>query len=418
MAGLPTDCFAVGGELMRLATAEAALRERIGRVAQAETVPIDDALGRMLLTDVVAGTDVPPHANAAVDGYAVHTADLPAEGEVRLAVTGRAAAGHPVQRHAGRGEAVRIFTGAVMPDGPDTIVMQEHARAEGGEVVLPAGTKPGANVRGAGEDIRAGQTALTAGRRLRPQDLGHAASVGAGTLTVARPLRAALFSTGDELREPGEALPPGCIHDSNRHTLHGLLRNAGCTVTDLGILPDRFDAVRDALARAAATHDVIVTSGGVSTGEEDHVRQAVEAQGAIHAWRLAIKPGRPIAFGHVGSSAVVGLPGNPVAVLVTFARLVRPLLDRMHGGAGAPPRAYPLPAAFDHPKKPERREWLRAELVTRGDGTLAVDKIARQGSGILSATVASDGLVELGEDVTHVAPGEPVAFLPYSEVVG
>jgi len=418
MAQISSDCFAHGGALMRVDAAREAIRERVSAVAEPETVHPRHALGRMLLHDVVAAHDVPPHANSAVDGFAVHFDDLASEGETRLPVTARVTAGHPLDRPARRGEAVRIFTGSRMPDGPDTVFMQEDTRAEGDEVVLMPGIARGANVRGRGEDIRAGETVLTAGRRLRPQDLGQAAAVGCTGLTVARPLRAALFSTGDELREPGEALDAGCIHDSNRYTLHGLLQAAGCTVTDMGILPDRHDAVHDALAGAAADHDVILTSGGVSVGEEDHVKQAVAAQGSIHTWKLAIKPGRPIALGQLGRTPFVGLPGNPVAVMVTFITLVRPMLERMLGGAGDPPRRYRLPAAFAHRKKPARREWLRARLVTRDDGTPAVAKVERQGSGVLSAVVESDGLVELPEDWTHLEAGGYVDFLPYSEVAG
>ncbi|SDF52733.1 molybdopterin molybdotransferase [Limimonas halophila] len=418
MAQLSSDCFAHGGALMTVDEAIAAIRERVTPVADPETVAPRHALGRMLLRDVVAGHDVPPHANSAVDGFAVHFDDLKAEGETRLPVTARVTAGHPLDRPARRGEAIRIFTGSRMPDGPDTVYMQEDTRAEGDEVVLMPGIARGANVRGRGEDIRTGDTVLAAGRRLRPQDLGQAAAVGCTGLTVARPLRAALFSTGDELREPGQPLDAGCIHDSNRYTLHGLLQAAGCTVTDLGILPDHHDAVHDALAGAAADHDVILTSGGVSVGEEDHVKQAVEAQGSIHTWKLAIKPGRPIALGQLGRTPFVGMPGNPVAVMVTFITVVQPMLEQMLGGTADRPRGYRLPAAFDHRKKPARREWLRARLVPGADGTPAVEKVERQGSGVLSAVVESDGLVELAEDTTHVEAGSVVDFLPYSEVAG
>ncbi|RMD65238.1 MAG: molybdopterin molybdenumtransferase MoeA, partial [Alphaproteobacteria bacterium] len=331
MAQLSNDCFAHGGRLMRVDEALELIARRIDCVTDVEEVPVVAALGRVLAEDVIAPHDVPPHDNSAVDGYAVFFDDLDPGGETVLPVTGRAAAGHPLGRPVHRGEAIRIFTGAPMPEGPDTVMMQEDCRLEGDRVVLRPGLKRGANRRRRGEDVRTGATVLHRGRRLRAQDLGQAAAVGRRTLNVSRPLRAALFSTGDEVREPGTPLDPGCIYDSNRAMIHGLLSGLGCAVTDLGILPDRPAVIHEALATAARDHDVIITSGGVSVGEEDHVKQAVEAQGALHLWRLAIKPGRPLALGQVGRVPFVGLPGNPVAVMVTFVTVVRPMILRLMG---------------------------------------------------------------------------------------
>jgi molybdopterin molybdotransferase len=294
--------------------------------------------------------------------------------------------------------------------------MQEDCFEKDGVVVIPPGIKRGANRRKRGEDIKAGSAILAAGRRLRPQDIGLAASIGRTALQVRVPLRVALFSTGDEIREPGAPAPAGTVYDANRFALLAALQGLGCVVTDLGIVPDRFDAVRDALARAAARHDLILTSGGMSTGEEDHVKAAVEALGRLHFWRLAIKPGRPIAFGQVGRVPFVGLPGNPVAVMVTFLRIARPLILRLAGAEAAPPRLFRMRADFEHKKKAGRREWVRAFIVRDSLEGEVLSKFPRQGAGILTSMVQSDGLVELGESVTHLQPGETVDFLPFSEV--
>ncbi len=420
MAQLSDDCFAHGGRLMRLDEALALLETRVATVSETESVALAEALGRVLREEVVAGVSVPAEDNSAVDGYAVHFDDLDPQAETRLPVTGRAAAGHPLGRPAGRGEAIRIFTGALMPDGPDggpdTVMMQEDCRLDGDTVVVRPGIRRGSNRRLAGEDIRAGETVLQVGQRLRPQDVGLAAAAGRTHLEVARPLSVALFSTGDELQEPGGAPRPGCIYDSNRYTVGALLRGLGCRVDDLGILADRRESVTRALAAAAETHDLILTSGGVSTGEEDHVKAAVEARGALHAWRLAIKPGRPIALGQVGRTPFVGLPGNPVATMVTFLALVRPMILRLMGGRVEAPHRFAVTADFDHKKKKDRREWVRARLAVGPDGRLMARKFPRDGAGILSSLVEADGLVELPEDLTRLEPGATVEFLPFSEV--
>jgi len=416
MAQLSDDCFAHGGRLMTVAEALEHLTGRVSRVTADETVPVVEGLGRILSEDLVAPQDVPPHDNSAVDGYAVHFDDLAPDAETCLPVAGRAAAGHPLDGPAARGAAVRIFTGAPMPDGPDTVMMQEDCRLEGDRVVIAPGIRRGANRRLRGEDIRAGGRVLSSGQRLRAQDLGQAAAIGRTALQVSRPLSVALFSTGDELREPGTPLEAGCIYDSNRVTISALLQGLGCQVADLGILRDDAETILRALEGAAEDHDLIVTSGGVSVGEEDHVKQSVEALGQIHFWRLAIKPGRPIALGQIGRVPLVGLPGNPVAVVVTFVNLVRPMILTLMGGSELSPHHFRVRAAFDHKKKKDRREWVRARLEADGEGGWQAIKFPREGAGILSSLVESDGLVELPEDMTTLEAGALVDFLPFSEV--
>ncbi|HUK57759.1 MAG TPA: gephyrin-like molybdotransferase Glp [Stellaceae bacterium] len=418
MAQLSDDCFAFGGALLPAAAALERIRALDLPLPETETVALKDAAGRILAGPLVAARDVPPYDNAAVDGYAVRFTDLDAEKAVSLPVAGRAAAGHPLARAVAPGEAVRIFTGAPMPEGPDTVLMQEDCRAEGGRVSLPPGIKRGANRRHRGEDVRAGDAALAAGTRLRPQEVALAAALGETRLTVYRRLRVALLSTGDEVQEPGSSLTPGAIYDANRYALQALLTGLGCDVTDLGIVPDNAVAVRDALATAAAGRDLVVTSGGVSTGEEDHVKGAVEALGRLHFWRLAIRPGRPVALGQIGGVPFIGLPGNPVAVMVTFVLLARPLILRLAGAREIAPTLYRVSAGFSYEKKKSRAEYLRARLERAADGALTAHKYPRDGAGIISSLVAADGLVVVGEGVGEVAPGAAVDFLPFREVLG
>ncbi|MBT5040235.1 MAG: molybdopterin molybdotransferase MoeA [Rhodospirillaceae bacterium] len=423
MAQLSDDCFAFGGELMTTAEALARLTDTARAVAEPEARALAKAHARILARDVLSEHDVPPHDNAAVDGWAVYFDDLKPDQDTSLPWSERIPAGQPLGHAAPRGAALRIFTGAPMPGGedgapgPETVLMQEDCREENGVVTIPPGIKRGANRRFAGEDIKRGATILSAGRRLKPQDIGLAASVGRTTLKVYKPLRVAVFSSGDEVFEPGETLPPGGIYDANRLMIIALLEALGCDVNDLGILPDRLDAVEGALDTASKTHDVLITSGGVSTGEEDHIKTAVETLGHLNFWRLAIRPGRPIALGQVGHVPFVGLPGNPVAVMVTFLRFARPLLLRLAGAADIEPRSFQVQADFEYKKKTGRREWLRARLHTLDDGSVKAEKYRHDGAGILSSAVFADGLIELGEDVSAVTPGMTVDFLPFNELM-
>lgn len=402
MAG--KDCFESEAKILTVAQALDLIAARFQPVAEPEQVPLAGALGRVLAADVVSGLDLPPFDNAAMDGYAVRADDL---GRA-LPVTGTLFAGGTPVAAPPAGTAMRIFTGAPVPGGLDVVVMQEEVRVEGTLVHLPAGLSPGTNVRRRGEDVKAGQVALPVGRRLRPQDIGLAAALGLDTLTVRQPLRVALFSTGDEVTAPGQALAPGGIYDANRPLLSALLLHLGCTVTDLGILADDEDVIRAALAGAAPGHDLILTSGGVSAGEADHVKAAVMALGGLDLWKLALKPGKPLALGHVGETAFAGLPGNPVAMLVSFLVLVRPLIDRL---SGALPMSLPLltaPAGFAYAKKAGRREYLRVTIGPDGGAHADPD----EGAAMLGRLTRVDALAELGEEVTVVRPGDPVRVLP------
>jgi molybdopterin molybdotransferase len=411
---LEHDCFSADPEPISIEAALARIRERLVPVAGRETVALASALDRVLAEDVVAPVSVPPHDNAAVDGYALRAADLSAEGETRLPVAGRVAAGHPLATAVPAGHAVRIFTGAPVPPGLDTVAMQEACRADAGAVMVPAGVGAGANLRRAGEDLRAGDTVLDAGAVLGPAAIGLAASIGRTALTVRARLRVALASTGDEVTEPGEALVPGGLYDANRYTTGALLRRLGCAVTDLGILPDDPAAIAEALIGAARNHDVVVTSGGVSGGEEDHVRAAVAGHGRIDAWRLAVKPGRPVALGVIEGTAFIGLPGNPVAAVVAFVMLARPILLALGGAAHDPFPRIRVTVAFDHAKKPGRREFVRVRLD--GDPPVA-HKAGPDGSAMLSALAAADGLIDLDAASTGLEIGDTVPYLPFSEVM-
>jgi molybdopterin molybdotransferase len=424
MAQLRDDCFAFNGPLLPVADAERLIADRVAPVAERETVPLRQAAGRVLADAIVAPLDLPPFDNSAVDGYAVRADDLDACGERRLAIVDRVAAGHAAALALTAGKAIRIFTGAPMPAAADTVFMQEDCRVEGEHVVVPPGLQRGANRRLAGEDIRAGAIALPAGRRLGVQHVALAAALGLTKLAVRRSVRVALFSTGDEIVEPGSRLPGAALYDSNRYLLAGLLARLGAAVTDLGILGDEPRGLAAALGDAATSHDLVLTSGGVSTGEADYVRSAIESVGRLVFWRLAIKPGRPVAMGVIpgaqrgDGAAFVGLPGNPVAAFVTFVRVVRPLLLRLAGALPEPLVPLPVRAAFSYRKRKGRREYVRVALRPGADGTVEAVKHVQDGAGVLTSLTETDGLAELGEDVTAVEPGATVGFLSYACLVG
>jgi molybdopterin molybdotransferase len=424
MAQLTDDCFAFNGPLLPVAEAEQLIAGRVNPVSGRQSVPLREALGRVLAADIVAPVNLPPFDNSAVDGYAVCGEDIDAAREQRLAIVDRVAAGHAATHAVKSDEAVRIFTGAPMPPGADTVFMQEDCRIDGAHVIVPPGLSRGANRRLAGEDIRAGAVALPAGRRLSAQDVALVAALGLSAIDVRRRVRVALFSTGDEIAEPGSPLAGAALYDSNRYLLAAAVARFGAEVTDLGILRDEPKTLARAIAAAAADHDLVLTSGGVSTGEADYVRGAVESVGRIVFWRVAIKPGRPVAMGVIPggksgeAAAFVGLPGNPVAVFVTFVRVVRPLLLRLAGALPEPLVAMPARAAFSYKKRKGRREYVRVALRTGVDGMLDAVKYPQDGAGVLTSLTKTDGLAELSEEVTNIEPGAMVGFLPYACLLG
>ena len=382
---------------------------------EAQSVSTFDALGRVLAHGVSSAIDVPPADNTSMDGYALRCADVPAAGTV-LPVSQRIPAG-VVGAPLLPGSAARVFTGAQLPAGADAVVMQEQCEAVDEGVKVNTVPQPGQWIRRRGEDVRASDVVLPAGTRLTPQALGLAASVGAAQLSVTRRPRVALFSTGDELVMPGEPLKPGAIYNSNRFTLRALIHALGCDCIDLGIVPDRLDATRAALRQAAQGADLIVTSGGVSVGEEDHLRPAVQAEGRIELWQVAIKPGKPFAFGEVrredGTAAnFVGLPGNPVSSFVTFLVLVRPLLLRLQGVANVEAQRTRMRVDFDWPRADKRREFLRVRRNEAG----GLDLFANQSSGVLTSAVWGDGLVD-NPGGQAIRRGDSVDFLSFAELM-
>jgi molybdopterin molybdotransferase len=418
MAQLSDDCFAFGGPMMSVDDAVGLIATRVNAVADIETVSLVDADGRVLAKDIAAPLPLPPFTNSAVDGYAVRDEDLPQDAQRAFPLDGRIQAGGSADMPVKSGHAARIFTGAPMPPGAGTVFMQEDVLIDdAGNVVLPPGLKSGANVRPAGEDIAAGHVALRAGQRLRPQHVALAAAFGLTRLDVVRRIRVAVFSTGDELASPGAPRAASQLFDSNRFMLTAMLRRLGCEVSDLGILRDEPLSLANGLKHVAGTHDLILTTGGVSTGEEDHVKAAVESIGRLVLWRMAIKPGRPVAMGIIGGTPLIGLPGNPVASFVTFVHVVRPTVLALAGSLPEPLVPIPVHAAFAYKKKAGRREYVRVSLRQAQDGTVEAIKFPREGAGLLSSLVDTDGLVELGEAVTLVEPGHSVGFLSYANLI-
>jgi molybdopterin molybdotransferase len=414
------DCCASPDGLMRHDEAVKALCARARAIGAVEEVALEAASGRVLAGAVHAPRPVPAFDNAAMDGYAMAHASLAADGPSELPVSAVVAAGHPLDGVVAPGEAVRIFTGAVMPAGADTVIMQEDTQAfrrDGRDSVrIPPGARKGANLRRAGEDVAAGAELIGAGTRLRPQDVAAIASTGLGQVRCAALVKVALVSSGDEIIRPGVPFHEGAVYDSNTFLLRSLLGSLPVAVDDLGILPDTLEDVRGGLEQAAGNADLILTSGGSSLGDEDYMTRVVSELGELHMWRLAIKPGKPLAFGRIGDCLFLGLPGNPVAAAITFMLYARPLLLTLAGTTPVEPRRFILPAAFAIPKrKTGRREFQRGTLVER-QGNLHVARFDRDGSGLISSLRAADGLIDLPEELDSVAEGDKVAFIPFGEL--
>jgi molybdopterin molybdotransferase len=415
MTKLIDDCFVLDKDRLPHREALRILKSRVRPVVTVEDVPLRAAAGRFLAKSIISPRPIPAHDNAAVDGYAFSFSEYHPQNGARLRVVGEASAGHPFKGAPPPQSAVRIFTGAVMPESLDTVAMQEDVRLEEtGEAFIPPGLKPGANRRLAGEDAKADALLLEPGARLRPQDIATAAATGLASVPCFAPLKVAILSSGDEVLRPGEPFAPGTVYDANAPMLQALIRAAGAEAVDLGIMPDDAKRVMETLSSASRDFDVIVVSGGASQGREDHIVRSIDALGKRHLWQIAIKPGRPMSFGQIGDCVVLGLPGNPVAVFVCFLIYVRPVLTRLAGGLWPEPVRFPLPAAFTQKKKIGRREFWRAKLTCINQ-QLRVAKFPRDGSGLISSLREADGLLEISEDVGEVREGDSVWFIPFTE---
>jgi molybdopterin molybdotransferase len=394
---------------MPVAKARAFIFQFLEPVRSTLRLPIRSALGRVLAEDVVSPVDVPSHRNSAMDGWAVRSADLDAAAQTTLAEIGASFAGRPYGGRVGAGQCVRIMTGGVVPEGADTVVMQERAKANATSITFAPGQKPGQNVREAGEDLARGSIALARGRRIRPAELGLIASLGIGEVSVYRPLRVAFFSTGDELKSVGTTLGEGEIYDSNRYTLHGMLTRLGCEVLDMGVVRDDPALLERAFREAAANADVVITSGGVSVGEADFVKPMLAKLGEVVFWKIAMKPGRPLAYGKIGGAHFFGLPGNPVSVMATFYQFVRDALLILMGAHPVEPVPTFKAVCTAHLKKaPGRTEFQRGILTPAADGSWTVRPTGEQGSGILKSMSDANCFIILGDATGNVAAGATV----------
>lgn len=386
-------------------------------VTGTESLALQNALNRVLSTDLVAPMNVPPSANSAMDGYAISSADIPASGTRRLQLVGSACAGKPYHGKVNTGDCVRVMTGAVIPDGTDTVIMQENVQVSETSVTIDARAVKGDNIRVAGEDCRKGDGLLRAGTLLTPAALGLIASMGIGQITVNRRPKVAIFMTGDELRSPGEPLQAGQIYDSNRHTVYGMLSRLDVEIIDMGIVRDNLQALEAAMQTAADSADAIVTSGGVSVGDADLVRQVIEKLGTISFWKVAIKPGRPLAFGKIGNAWLFGLPGNPVSTMATFYLFVQPALQRLMGQTPAQPVTFRATCVSNLKKRPGRLEYQRGILTRNHNGDAIVSKTGAQGSGILSSMAQANCFIVLPIENDGVIAGDPVEVLPFYGLV-
>jgi molybdopterin molybdotransferase len=412
------DCYEGDPELLPVAEALRRIDDQTALISGDERVALRDALGRIVAEPIVSPMNVPGHTNSAMDGYALAAGDLPVNDSRRLRVLGTAWAGRPFEGEAAAGCAVRVMTGAVMPRGTDTVIMKEQVDEEVGDqgeaIVVGPGHRAGQNVRQAGEDIAIGDQVLAAGKRIMPAELGLLGSLGIAEVKVKRRLRVAFFSTGDELRSLGEPLAPGEVYDSNRYTLYGMLTRLGVELIDLGVIRDEPEAVRNAFLEAARIGDAVISTGGASTGEADYIGETLARLGEVRFWRIAIRPGRPLAFGRIGDALFFGLPGNPVAVMVTFYQFVQPALLRMMGSNDAHPNPI-VRVACESPlrKKPGRVEVYRAILTRDADGRPSVRSTGKTGSGLLHTMSDANCFIILPEDAESVEAGALVDVQPF-----
>lgn len=419
MKDLADDCFAHDKDRMKHAEAIALLQKQVSTIVGTETIELAEVTGRILAQDISAPRNIPAFDNSAVDGFAFAHSDYEACGGF-FPITARIPAGEAIDIELPSATSARIFTGARMPSGADTVAMQEdcelHTQDGTNFAIIPRGLKSGANCRLAGEDVKSGEMVAETNTVLRPQDLAAIASTGTNKIEVHNQLKIALFSSGDELLRPGDEFTVGKVYDANHFMLRSMLGTLPAEISDLGILPDDPNAVEALLEKATEDHNVVLSTGGASRGEEDHFVDALTKLGNCHMWQLAVKPGRPMAFGQIGNTPCFTLPGNPVAAFVCFLLYVRPALICLAGGNWNEPQRFSIPAAFSIKSKPDRREFLRGNLETNENGSVMVQKFQRDGSGLISGLRAADGLIEIPEKTTEISAGDPVDFIPFSEL--
>lgn len=404
--------------LLSVAEAQTRILDGISVLKNTEQLPIREALGRVLAEDVISPINVPSHTNSAMDGYAIRAEDLPSDGIREFPVAGTSFAGNPWLKPINPGEAIQIMTGGMMPEGADTVVIQEHVKRVGDTVHIGGGHTQGQNVRSAGEDLATGQLVMSAGKQLASADIGVLASIGLGEVSVFRRLKVAFFATGDELRAVGETLGPGEIYDSNRYTLYGMLKKLDVEIIDMGVVRDQPKLIEQAFHDAAASADVIIATGGVSVGEADYVKETLEKLGSMSFWKIAMKPGRPVTFGHINNAVFFGLPGNPVAVMVTFFQFVRPALLKMTGNTASPyVNTVNARVTSAIRKRPGRYEFQRGVLEQSGPGEYTVSSAGSQGSGILRSMSEANCFILLDPDCTSVEAGEMVVVQPFINLI-
>ncbi len=417
MIQLSNDCFKQSKKRISLEKAISILKKRTKCIKKIEIIKLDRSLGRILSKDIISKINVPSFNNSAVDGYAFKHSDLNKKSETALKLFGRITAGQNFNKKIKKGKVVRIFTGAKIPEGVDTVVMQEDCYLNNNEVILKAGLFKGANIRKKGEDIKNGKKIISKGSKLRAQDIALIASVGIKKINVFKKLTVGIFTTGNELFEPGKKVSSEGVYDSNRYCLKNLLETIHCSVQDYGIKKDNEKLIKKSLKKISKKCDLIITTGGMSVGEEDYVRKVIEENGSLNFWNIAIKPGRPVALGSIFKKPFIGLPGNPVSVMITFLKIALPTINKLSGFLSTKEKGFIVTTDFDFKKKSGRKEFLRVTISKSSNGQIKIKNYPNTGSGVFSSMVETDGLIELPEKLTYLKKGTKVKFVSYSEML-
>ncbi len=417
MTQLSNDCFRHSKKRISLENAISVLEKRIKCVKKTQKIKLDQSLGRILSKDIVSKLNVPPFNNTAVDGYAFKYSDLNKKKETTLKLNGRIAAGQDFNKKIKKGEVARIFTGAKVPEGTDTVIMQEDCKANDDNIILKSGIFKGANIRKKGEDIKSGKKIIAKGSKLKAQDIALIASIGIKEIEVYERLKVGIFTTGNELFEPGTKTSKNGIYDSNRYCLKNLLETINCSIKDYGIKKDNEKLIKNTLKKISKECDLIITTGGMSVGEEDYVRKIVQENGSLNFWNIAIKPGRPVALGNVFKKPFIGLPGNPVSVMITFLKIALPTINKLSGFSSPKEKNFIVTTDFNFKKKSGRKEFLRVTISKNLNGQIKIKNYPKSGSGVFTSMVETDGLIELPEKLTYLKKGTKIRFVPYSEIL-